>query len=149
MGFCDEREIQLPETIYEQDVELRALRSIILKSLMSISGVHLLEENLMDTLLGRDNVEGVRGIEVQKDENQPSISVFIKVKVSSDLNIPHKVEEIQTEVCRSLVEATGMHISKIAVNVCDVVLPQPMRDRLSKRMIESSSYESEEEDKDV
>ena len=69
----DPKELDLPETVYVRDIENRVFQGIVLQCLAKINGVSLLEGNLIDNILGRGSLEGIKGIHAEQDEKNHSI----------------------------------------------------------------------------
>lgn len=128
-------EPQYPETYYEREVGQKAFRTMVLKTLLGIDEVYFLEEDIVDSFLGREGVEGVRGLEVELIENEPALCVKIQVCLGSGCSIPAKVEEIQTKVVQDLTQQTGLHVSRIQVTVEDIRLPDGFLKRLQERLV--------------
>jgi uncharacterized alkaline shock family protein YloU len=129
------KELQLLDTIYEQEVEIKAFKAIVLKTLIEIEGVYFLEENLIDSILGREGVEGVRGIEVKQLDGQPSLDICIRICLASGLSIPTKVEQVQTQVVKALTHDTGLHINRVQVIVENIHLPKGWMEKLQDRLV--------------
>lgn len=128
------KELQFPETVYEQEVGMKAFRSIVLKTLTEIEGVFFLEENLMDSILGREGVEGVRGIEVHQLEGQPALDVQVRICLASGLSIPQMVEQIQSQIVQALTKDTGLHVARVQVVVEDIRMPEGWLKKLQHRI---------------
>lgn len=118
------KELEPPETTYVRDIEMRALQSIILNCLSKLEGVFLIEEKLVDTLLGRECVSGIRGIHVDQDKKSPALSIKVEIKVAYGLKIPQKVEEVQNIISEKITELTSLPIATVHVVVRDVLLPK-------------------------
>lgn len=138
------QEPQCPDTCYEREMGIKAFRTIVLKTLLEIEGVYFLEENIVDSILGREGVEGVRGIEIEVDPKQPILSVNIRICLASGLVIPQKVEEIQTKVVEDLTADTGLHVARVLVVVEDVKLPEGWIKKLQERLVSAMLPEKDE-----
>jgi uncharacterized alkaline shock family protein YloU len=136
------KEIQYPETIFEREVGMKAFRSIVLRTLTDIPGVYFLEEDLVDSILGRESYDGIKGIHVSQVEGQPALEVEIHLCLESGLPIPVTVEKIQNEVVQALVKDTGLHVSRVQVVVEDVRMPAGWAEKIQKRL--SSALGSKE-----
>ena len=77
----DDREIELPETMYIRDIETRVFQAICLQTLAKIEGIGLLEGNLIDSLLGRE-LERIKGIHVEQDQKKQSVVIGANKPVS-------------------------------------------------------------------
>lgn len=110
----DEREIELPETVYIRDIDTKVFQAICLQSLAKIEGIGLLEGNLFDSLLGRD-VERVKGIHIAQDQKRHSVEVRVEINVAYEVNIPKKAEEIQEKLAEEISKWTGLHVSSVHI----------------------------------
>lgn len=111
----DTKEFELPETHFVRDIENRVFQGIVLKTLSKIEGITLLEGNFINNLLGRDTLEGVRGIYTEQDTKKQCVSIKIEVNVGYGVSIPKKAEEIQNKITNDIVEFTGLHVSNVHV----------------------------------
>jgi uncharacterized alkaline shock family protein YloU len=111
----DTKEIVLPETVFIRDIESRVFQSIAVQCLSRIDGVALLEGNFIDSLLGRDSNESVRGIYVQQDPKNHSVSLKLEINVAYGICIPEKAEEVQMKILQELSSCTGLHVASVHV----------------------------------
>ena len=121
----DNGEMELPETVYVRDIENRVFQAIVLQCLARINGISLLEGNFIDTILGRDRVEGVRGIHAEQDSKNRSVNVKVEVNVRYGLPIPEKAGEIQNRISQEITLLTGLHVACVHVVFKNVLLAQP------------------------
>lgn len=119
----DQREIELPDTMFIRDIETRVFQGIVVQSLAKISGIGLLEGNLFDSLLGRE-IESVKGIHVEQDQKKHSVSIRVEMNVLYGISIPEKAEEIQTKLIEEISRWTGLHVASVHVIFKDLILPQ-------------------------
>lgn len=119
----DEREIELPETVFIRDVDTRVFQAIALQSLSKIEGIGLLEGSLFDSLLGRE-VERVKGIHVEQDQKNHSVEIKVEINIQYGVNIPEKAEEIQEKLVEEISRWTGLHVSSVHVIFKDLVIKQ-------------------------
>src|SRR5262249_47952525 len=110
----DEREIELPETVFIRDIDTRVFQAIALQALAKIEGIGLLEGNLLDSLLGRE-VERVKGISITQDQKNHSVDVRVEINVGYGVNIPEKAEEVQGKLVEEISKWTGLHVSSVHV----------------------------------
>ena len=115
------KEFNLPETTFVRDVDNKVFHGIILQSLSNIQGIGLLEGNIIDHMLGRE--EGVKGLHTEQDLKNHSLKVKIEVNIAYGVSIPEKAEEIQTHVAQELTQFTGLHVSEVHV-VFKALIPQ-------------------------
>ena len=108
----DTKEIELPETIFIRDIEGKVFQSIVVQTLATIEGVALLEGNFIDSLLGRDAVEG---IQVDQDLKTHSVSLKIEINVAYGVCIPEKAEEVQMKIAEKISRFTGLHVASVHV----------------------------------
>lgn len=111
----DQKELELPDTVFIRDIETKVFQSIILQCLRQIEGVALIEGSLFDNLLGRDPMERVTGIFVEQDQKNHSVQVKVEVDVAYGVSIPEKAEEIQWKIAREISQFTGLHVGVIHV----------------------------------
>ncbi len=111
----DTKEFELPDTVFIHDIESRIFQSIALECLARIEGIALLEGNLLDTLLGRDPTERVKGIHVNQDEKSRAVNIKVEVNVAYGIHIPVKAEEIQSKIVEEISRHTGLHVGCVHV----------------------------------
>jgi uncharacterized alkaline shock family protein YloU len=128
LKHIDTKEFELPETIYERDIESRVFQSIALHCLANIEGVGLLEGSLIDSLLGRDGPASVKGIYVEQDEKNHSVNVKVEVKVAYGISIPEKAEEIQLKISQEISRLTGLHVGRVHVIFKDLIFNESLEE---------------------
>jgi len=111
----DTKEIEFADTIFIRDIETRVFQAIVVKCLAEIEGVALLEGNLLDNLLGREGNERIKGIHVEQDQKNHSVSIKVEVNVAHGISIPEKSEEIQTQIAAEVSRLTGLHVACVHV----------------------------------
>jgi uncharacterized alkaline shock family protein YloU len=111
----DAKEFELPETVFIRDIESRVFQVLAMQCLAQIEGVAVLEGNLIDSLLGRDGLDGVKGIHVEQDQKKHSVNVKVEISVAYGVCIPEKAEEIQMKLVRDLSRFTGLHVGCVHV----------------------------------
>lgn len=126
----DAKEIQLPETTYVRDIESRVFQGITLRCLAKIEGISLLEGTIIDSLLGRD-VERVKGIHVEQDQQKHSVNVKVEINIDYGISIPEKAEEIQNKITKEITDLSGLHVSCVHI--------------IFKNLIHQSNEDDEEE----
>jgi len=115
LQHIDTKEVELPETVFIRDIEGKVFQSIAVQCLSSIEGVALLEGNFIDSLLGRDATEGIKGIQVEQDPKTHSVSLKIEIKVAYGISIPEKAEEVQMKIAEKISTFTGLHVACVHV----------------------------------
>ncbi len=115
LKHLDTKELELPETIFVRDIESKVFQSIAMQCLAKIEGVAVLEGNLIDSLLGRDPFERVKGIFVEQDQKTHSVNVRVEVNVAYGVSIPDKADEIQTKIAHEIARLTGLHVASVHV----------------------------------
>ena len=115
LQHIDTKEVVLPETVFIRDIEGKVFQSIAVQCLSDIEGVALLEGNFIDSLLGRDAAEGVKGIQVEQDPKTHSVSLKIEIKVAYGISIPEKAEEVQMKIVEKISRFTGLHVASVHV----------------------------------
>ena len=106
---------EFTDTIFLRDIESRVFQTIVIKCLSQIEGVGFLGGTLFDHLLGREGVDRIKGIYVEQDQNNQSVSVKIEVNVAFGISIPEKGDEIQEKVAREITRLTALHVSCVHV----------------------------------
>ncbi len=111
----DTKEFELPDTLFVRDIEDRVFQAIILQCLSNVEGISLLEGSFFDNILGRDNVEGVKGIAAEQNSKNQAINVKVEVNISYGISIPDKATEIQSRIAKEITKFTGLHVSCVHV----------------------------------
>jgi len=111
----DTKEIEFADTVFVHDIESRVFQAIVVKCLAEIEGVALLEGNLFDNLLGREGNERIKGIHVEQDQKNHSVSIKVEIKVAHGISIPGKSAEIQSEIAAEVSRLTGLHVACVHV----------------------------------
>ena len=119
----DTKEIQLADTLFIRDIETRVFQTIALQTLSTIEGVGMLEGNLIDSFLGRDGPDRVKGISVEQDQKNHSVKLKLEVNVGYGISLPEKAEEIQTKIAKEISHLTGLHVSTIHIVFKNLMLP--------------------------
>ncbi|MEM8629034.1 MAG: Asp23/Gls24 family envelope stress response protein [Chlamydiota bacterium] len=114
--------LDLPETMFVRDIDSKVFQAITLQCLAKIEGISLLENNLIDSLLGRE-FDRVKGIYVEQDSKKHSVCVRIEINIGYGLSIPKKAEEIQTKIVKEITTLTGLHVASVHV-IFKSLIPQ-------------------------
>lgn len=120
----DSKELELPETLFVRDIETRVFQTIALQTLSTIEGVSMMEGNLIDSFLGRDGPDRVKGIHVDQDQKKHAVKLKIEVNIGYGISLPEKAEEIQSKLVEAISRMTGLHVSSVHVIFKNLVLPQ-------------------------
>lgn len=139
----DTKEFELPETEFVRDIENQVFQTIVLQVVSQTPGLSLLGASLIDNLLGREGNERVRGIHVEQDSKQQSVSVKLEVNIAFGLPIPEKAQEIQTAISEEITRLTGLHVSSIHVIFKNVTLPKETKEQIQQDLIQAPSSGSE------
>lgn len=123
----DSKEFELPETVLVRDIENRVFQGIILECLADIEGIALVEGNFIDNILGRDSLEGIRGIHVEQDSKHQCVGFRVEVNICYGISIPEKADEIQTKIGEKVTKMTGLHVSSIHVVFKNIVQETQMK----------------------
>ncbi|NDE63629.1 MAG: Asp23/Gls24 family envelope stress response protein [Chlamydiae bacterium] len=102
------------ETIFIKDIDSRVFQAITIKCLSGIEGIALIEGNFIDHLLGREGL-GAKGITVEQDPKNQSISIKVELNIAYGISIPEKAEEIQNKLIDQIVRFTGHTVSVVHV----------------------------------
>lgn len=129
----DTKEFELPDTLFIRDIESRVFQSIAMQCLASIDGVAFLEGNLIDSLLGRDSVEGIKGIHVEQDQKNHSVNIKVEVNVAYGVCIPSKADEIHTKLAQDISSHTGLHVACVHVVFKNLISTKDFLDEALKK----------------
>lgn len=111
----DPKEVILPETLFIRDIDTKVFQSIIFECLKKIEGIAPVEGSLIETFLGGEKGEKLKGIHVDQDEKNHSVKVRVDVLVAYGISIPEKAEEIQNKIVQEVSHWTGLHVSSVHV----------------------------------
>ena len=111
----DPNELKLPDTVFIRDIESRVFQAIVIRCLAKVEGISLLEGNLIDDLLGREGDERVKGIHVEQDQKNHSVSIKVEINLSHGMSIPEKSEEIQMTIASEVTRLTGLHVACVHI----------------------------------
>jgi uncharacterized alkaline shock family protein YloU len=128
----DVKEIDLPDTIFIRDIESRVFQSITIKCLEGIEGISLTGGTLIDNLLGREGLEKIKGVYIEQDTKNHSVSLKLDVNVSYGISLPEKAEEIQTKLVKEITRLTGLHVACVHVVFKNILPEANLEDILSK-----------------
>lgn len=117
-------EPELPETVFERDIEDRVFQALVVQCLSEVEGVALLEGGRIQNFLKRSS-ETIPGIQAEKGDMDHSINVKVELKIAYGVPIPEKAEEIQSRVAQHLSKMTGLHVSKVHVVFTDLIMEDP------------------------
>jgi uncharacterized alkaline shock family protein YloU len=142
----DAGELDLPETIFVRDIENRVFQAIAIKCLASIEGIALLEGTLIDNLLGREGLERVKGVYIEQDSKNHSVSVRLDVNVSYGISLPTKAEEIQNKIVSEVSRLTGLHVACVHVVFKNLLPDAELADLLLKSKPKEANLSEKQED---
>ncbi len=120
----DMKELELPETTFVRDIESRVFQSIVIQCLAQIEGVEPIEGTLFDNLLGRDSLDGVKGISVEQEQKSHSVNIRVEVNIAYGICIPDKAEEIQNKILQDVSRLTELHVGRIHVVFKNLISPK-------------------------
>lgn len=138
------KELDFPETIFIRDIESRVIQAFVVQCLFKIEGVSLLGGNFIDNILGRDSVEGVRGIHVEQDSRNHSVSVRVEINITYGVPIPEKAKEIQENIAEEITTLTGLHVSCVHVIFKNVTIPDHTKKQIANVKNDNTPQEIEE-----
>lgn len=138
----DPNELKLPDTVFIRDIESRVFQAVVIRCLAKVEGVSLLEGNLIDDLLGREGDERVKGIHVEQDQKNHSVSIKVEINMSHGMSIPEKSEEIQTTISKEVTSLTGLHVACVHI-VFKSLISEPRPEEKSVKQEEESLAPSE------
>lgn len=140
-GF-DNKEIELPETIYIHDVETRIFQSIVVQCLLKIEGISVVGGNLIDSLFGREPSARITGVSVDQDQKKNSINVKVEVNVAYGESLTQKAREIQMSISQELTRLTGLHVGIVHVIFKNLIVPSAQSESVDEvQKDETSSIE--------
>lgn len=120
----DTKELELPDTLFIRDIETRVFQTIALQTLSTIEGVSMLEGNLIDSFLGRDGPDRIKGINVEQDQKKSSVKIKLEVNIAYGIPLPEKAEEIQSAIAKEISLLTGLHVSSVHVVFKNLIIPK-------------------------
>lgn len=126
----DTKEFDLPETHFVRDIENKVFQGIVLECLAKIEGIALIEGNLLDSILGRGSVEGVKGIYTEQDGRNHTINVKLEINIQYGLSIPDIAEEIQSKITEDITKYTGLHVNSVHVVFKNIISNDPNKKAL-------------------
>lgn len=115
LKHIDTKEVELPDTVFIRDIESRVFQAITVQCLSKISGVSLLDGTFIDSLLGRDSTERIKGIHVDQDSKNHSVQIKVEINVAYGVAIPAKAEEVQQKIAEEVSCFTGLHVGSVHV----------------------------------
>lgn len=123
LTHLDQKEVQLPDIDFVWNIETKVFQSIVLQCLAKIDGVAPLEGSFVDSLLGRDVNDRVKGISIDQDEKQRAIRIKIEINVKYGVSLPQKAEEVQSKVAEEVSELTGLPVGAVHVVFKNLIPP--------------------------
>lgn len=111
----DTRELDFPETVFVRDIENKVFQALAVKAIEAIEGVHLLEANLIGNFLNMGQVDQHKGIYVEQDSKNHSVSIKVELSIAYGYSLPEKAIEIQTKISEEIVKYTELHVSSVHV----------------------------------
>src|ERR1700722_1844764 len=117
----DKKEFEIPATTFVRDIEDRVFQGIVLHCLSKIEGITLVEGNFIDNILGRNSLEGIKGIHTEQDSKHQCVAIRVEVNVCYGVPIPKKAGEIQSKIAEEIIKLTGLHVATVHVVFKNVV----------------------------
>ena len=111
----DTKELDLPDTVFSRDIDNSVFQAISAKVVSTVEGVAFVEGNLLDSLLGREGTDHVKGISVDQDQKNHSVNIKVELNIAYGVSIPEKAEEIQEKVTAEITKLTGLHVGCVHV----------------------------------
>lgn len=144
MGNKPREDYEFADTVFVRDVESRVFQTIAFKCLMAVEGVELIGGNILDSLLGRDSTDRIKGIHVEQDQKNHSVNIKIELNVAYGISIPEKAEEIQSKVAKEICRLTGLHVGSVHVIFKNIISQESL-----DRLIHDASDQRVEEKKEA
>ncbi len=123
----DTKELDLAETVYIRDIDNRVFQAIAIECLSKIEGISLLEGNLIDSFLGREGADRLKGISIEQDEKNHSVKLKVEINVLYGTSLPEKAEEIQTKIAHEVSHLTALHVAAVHVVFKNMISKDEMR----------------------
>lgn len=98
-----------------RDIEPRVFQAVVIKCLAGIVGISFLEGTLFDHLLGREGLERIKGVSIEKDDQNQLIDIKIELNITYGLSIPEKAVEIETKLISDVLRLTGCAVRSLHV----------------------------------
>lgn len=117
---------ELPETIFSSDIEDKVYQGIVVNTLSSIQGIHLIEGSFFQALIGK--TDKVKGIHIEQEPLQHSVKIQIEVNVQFGVSLPEKAEEIQVKVAQEVTKMTSVHVAEVHVMFRDLIPEEVMKE---------------------
>lgn len=122
----DTKEFEIPETLFVRDIDNQVFQGIVLQTLKKIPGISLVEDNFIESLLGKSPVApSYKGIHAEQDPKSNTIRIRIDLNVHYGTSIPEKAEEIQTQVAEEITRLTGLHVSQVHLVFKNIISETP------------------------
>ena len=128
----DPKEVDLPDTIFIRDIENRVFQSIAIRCLSGIEGITLIEGTLIDSLLGREGSDRIKGIYIEQDLKNHSINIKIEVNVAYGVSLPKKAEEMQNKLIEEITDLTGLHVACVHIVFKNLISDPEVEDLVFK-----------------
>lgn len=116
MKKVDTKEFELPRTHFCSDIENRVFQVITLQALGKVSGVSLIDGNLIDALFGKE-AEKTKGIHIEQHPETNEVKVRVELNIDYGVSIPEKAEEVQSIIVEEIARYTGLHVASVHVVV--------------------------------
>jgi uncharacterized alkaline shock family protein YloU len=104
------------------------------KCLSKIKGISLLEGNMLDSFLGREGPERIKGIVVEQDSKSHSVNIKIELSIAYGLSIPEKAKEIQSRLVDDITRLTGLHVAGVHVVFKNLLPEKQLESLLAEKM---------------
>ena len=124
-------EFSASETLFIKDIETKVFQAITIKCLSDISSISLIEGNFIDHMLGREEL-GAKGIYIEQDPKNLSISIRVELNIAYGICIPEKAEEIQKKLIDQIVRFTGHTVSVVHVVFKAIISDAPTNSTSNK-----------------
>jgi uncharacterized alkaline shock family protein YloU len=136
----DTKELVLPDTVFIRDIESKVFQSIIVQCLAQIEGVETVEGSLFDSLLGRDSLDGVRGVHVEQDQKNHAVNIRVDVNIAYGMPIPEKAEEIQAKIVEEISRLTGLHVGCVHIIFKNLIAPNQEAEAAMEKQMHSLKH---------
>jgi uncharacterized alkaline shock family protein YloU len=138
--MLDTKELDFPDTVFIRDIETRVFQAIAINCISQIESVSLIEGSVIDNLLGREGLERVKGIHVEQDSKNHSVSLKIELNVCYGISLPEKAEEIQMKIVKEIVRLTGLHVSCVHIVFKNLIQMDNLEEIIDKSMLKKHGH---------
>ena len=128
----NKQDYEFADTVFVRDIDGKVFQAIAYRCLVNIEGIELMGGNILDSLLGREISDKMKGIFVDQDPKSHAINLKIEVNIAYGISIPDKSEEIQAKVVKEVTRLTGLHVSSVHIIFKNLISQESLDKMLHK-----------------